>query len=283
MLSLRLPALLALLCLPLLSAGESLVYPLHSSGTDPEAYVVELLREALIKSGAGHTLQPSMRDMPQSRAQQSLEHNDGTIHVMWCMTTREREQALLPVRLPIYKGLIGWRVALVRQSERDRLKDVRTLADLKPLQIGQRGDWPDTAILRSNGLQVVTSQSYDSLFRMLDAKRFDVFPREVVVAWNEQTVAKAQGLDLAVDEHIALHYPSAFYFFTSRERTDLAGDIERGLETMIRDGSFDRLFESHHGQAIRQAQLGRRHVIELENPDLPPLTPFARKELWYHP
>ena len=33
----------------------------------------------------------------------------------------------------------------------------------------KQADWPDTRILRSNGLQVVTSQSYDSLFRMLGA------------------------------------------------------------------------------------------------------------------
>ncbi|MBB2496264.1 substrate-binding periplasmic protein [Aquipseudomonas ullengensis] len=279
----RLLPLFALLCCLPLQAGELLTYPRHSEGENPEAYVVELLRQALDKSGAGHRLQASDKPMPQSRAQLSLEQNDGHLQVMWTMTTREREQNLLPVRIPIYKGLIGWRVALVREEDRDWLASVRNLAQLKPMRIGQRADWPDTHILRSNGLQVITSQSYDSLFRMLDAGRFDLFPREVVVAHDEQQRASAAGLKLVVDSHIVLHYPSAFYFFTSRARADLAADLQRGLEAMIADGSFDRLFEQYHGEHLRKARLDQRQVIELQNPDLPEQTPFERSELWYRP
>ncbi|MBC9250850.1 hypothetical protein A9179_11235 [Pseudomonas alcaligenes] len=279
----RLLTLLALACCLPLQAGELLTYPLHSEGADPEAYVVELLRQALAHSGAGHQLQPSAKAMAQSRAQLSLEQNDGSVQLMWTMTTRERELSMLPIRIPIYKGLIGWRVMLVREEDRDWLKAVDSLAQLKPMRFGQRADWPDSHILRSNGLQVITSQSYESLFRMLDAGRFDLFPREVVVAWDEQQRANAAGLKLAVDSHIVIHYPSAFYFFTSRARADLAGDIQRGLEAMIADGSFDRLFEQYHGATLAQAKLGQRKVIELQNPDLPEQTPFARKELWYRP
>lgn len=279
----RLLLLLTLLCYLPVQAGELLTYPRHSDGAEPEAYVIELLRQALERSGAGHSLQPSAKAMPQSRAQLSLEQNDGHVQLMWTMTTRERELSMLPVRIPIYKGLIGWRVALVREEDRDWLKSLREPAQLKPMRFGQRADWPDTHILRSNGLQVITSQSYDSLFRMLDAGRFDLFPREVVVAWDEQQRASNAGLKLAVDPHIVIHYPSAFYFFTSRARAELAADIQRGLEAMIADGSFDRLFEQYHGDTLRRARLDQRRVIELQNPDLPEQTPFARKELWYRP
>lgn len=274
---------LLLFCAPPLFAGKTLVYPLHSTGTDPEAYVVELLRQALTKSGGDYQLRASDQAMPQSRAQRSLEHNDGAVQLMWTMTTRERENTLLPIRIPIYKGLIGWRVALVRREDQHWLKSVDSLADLRPMRFGQRADWPDTAILRSNGLQVVTNQSYASLFRMLDAGRFDVFPREVVVAWSEQAEAHKEGLALEVDEHIVLHYPTAFYFFTSRARADLAEAIESGLEKMIADGSFERLFQQHHGEAIRQAGLDKRRIIELQNPDLPDNIPLLREQLWYHP
>jgi ABC-type amino acid transport substrate-binding protein len=278
----RLATLLALFCATSLAA-EPLTYPLHSKGDDPEAYVVELLRQALARSSGEYQLHPSYRSMPQSRAEQSLEQNDGSVQLMWAMTTRAREESLLPVRIPIYKGLIGWRVLLVRREDKDWLAKVHSAEDLKPLRIGQRADWPDTRILRSNGLQVITSQSYDSLFRMLDAGRFDLFPREVVVAWNEQARSSQEGLNLEVDEHIVIHYPTAFYFFTSRARADLAVSIERGLEEMVADGSFDALFQQHHGATLKRVGLERRRVIELENPDLPPQTPFQRQELWYHP
>lgn len=278
----RLATLLALFCAAPLAA-ETLIYPQHSNGVDPEAYVVELLRQALVKSGGDYQLQPSHRPMPQSRAEQSLEQNDGMVQLMWTMTTKAREESLLPIRIPIYKGLIGWRVPLVRREDKDWLAKVQGVNDLKPMRFGQRADWPDTRILRDNGLQVITSQSYDSLFRMLDAGRFDLFPREVVVAWDEQTRAAQQGLALEVDEHIVIHYPTAFYFFTSRARADLATAIERGLETMIADGSFEALFQQYHGETLKRAGLERRRVIELENLDLPPQTPFQREELWYRP
>jgi ABC-type amino acid transport substrate-binding protein len=278
----RLTALLTLFCAASLPA-ETLTYPRHSSGADPEAYVVELLRLALARSGGDYQLQPSPKAMPQSRAEQSLEQNDGVVQLMWTMTTRTREEILLPVRIPIYKGLIGWRVPLVRREDKGWLAQVQGVEDLKPMRFGQRADWPDTRILRDNGLQVITSQSYESLFRMLDAGRFDLFPREVVVVWDEQARASEAGLALEVDEHIVLHYPTAFYFFTSRARADLAGAIERGLEAMIADGSYEQLFQQHHGATLQRAGLEKRRVIELENLDLPAKTPFDREELWYRP
>ncbi|MEO4046652.1 hypothetical protein AAFN46_06110 [Pseudomonas sp. CAU 1711] len=278
----RLTALLALFCSAQPHA-ETLTYPLHSEGVDPEAYVVEMLHQALARSGGDYRLQPSPRPMPQSRAEQSLEQNDGVVQLMWAMTTRAREQILLPIRIPLYKGLIGWRVPLVRREDKDWLSRVQSLADLKPMRFGQRADWPDTRILRDNGLQVITSQSYDSLFRMLGAGRFDLFPREVVVVWNEQAEAAREGLELEVDEHIVIHYPTAFYFFTSRARADLATAIERGLEAMIADGSYEALFQQHHGATLERARLAQRRVIELENHDLPAQTPFQREELWYRP
>ena len=50
------------------------------------------------------------------------------------MTTREREERLQPIRIPIYKGLIGWRVNLLRQTDSQLLSHVRTLDDLKALR-----------------------------------------------------------------------------------------------------------------------------------------------------
>ncbi|WP_431482209.1 substrate-binding periplasmic protein [Pseudomonas solani] len=264
-------------------AGERLVYPLHSNGEDPEAYVVELLRLALAHSGGDYQLKPSLEPMPQSRAQLSLERNDGRVQLMWTMTTREREADLLPIRIPIYKGLISWRVFLVRADQRDLLADVTRREQLEALRMGQRHDWPDTAILRANGFTVVTTPGYENLFRMLEAGRFELFPREVVVAWDEQRRAEADGLHLAVDEHLVLHYPTAFYFFTSRQRPELAAAIQRGLEAAIADGSFERLFQRYHGKTLRRARMDKRQVIELDNPDLPEETPIDREALWYRP
>ena len=91
-----------------------------------------------------------------------------------------------------------------------------------------------------------------------------------------------EGLQLAIDPYLVLHYPSAFYYFTARQRPELAETIRRGLEAALADGSAERLFQQHFGEALASLQLDRRRVIELDNPLLPPL-PLEREELWYRP
>ncbi|WP_181263196.1 hypothetical protein [Pseudomonas aeruginosa] len=157
-------------------AGERVIYPRHSEGRNPEPYVVELLQLALARSGGDYRLEPSAQPMPQSRAQLRLEQDDPGLQVMWAQSRDDLEETLLPIRIPIYRGLIGWRIPLVSAANKDILASARTLDDLRRLRFGQRQDWADTPILRANGLEVKTSQNYESLFRMLDAGRFEVFP-----------------------------------------------------------------------------------------------------------
>ena len=185
----------ALAGLPTSYATEQLSYPLHSDGVDPETYALALLTAALERSPGRYQLQPTPMPMAQSRALLAIEHDSKNVQVIWTMTTREREERLLPIRIPIYRGLIGWRVVLQRQADAGQLAAVQDIAALKQFSFGQRHDWPDTAILRANGLQVITSQHYQGLFQMLDAGRFKLFPREIVVAWQEQARATADGLN----------------------------------------------------------------------------------------
>lgn len=153
-----------------------MIYPRHSEGRNPEPYVVEPAATGAGQSGGDYRLEPSAQPMPQSRAQLRLEQDDPGLQVMWAQSRDDLEETLLPIRIPIYRGLIGWRIPLVSAANKDLLASVRTLDDLRRLRFGQRQDWADTPILRANGLEVKTSQNYESLFRMLDAGRFEVFP-----------------------------------------------------------------------------------------------------------
>jgi hypothetical protein len=77
------------------------------------------------------------------------------------------------VRLPIDKGLLGYRMFLVREADLPRFATVRTLDDLRKLRVGQGKDWIDVPILRKAGFPVVEGTSYPGLFAMLAAGRFD--------------------------------------------------------------------------------------------------------------
>ena len=196
------------------------------------------------------------------------------------MTSKEREAHLLPVRIPIYKGLIGWRIGLVREVDAERFASVRTLADLRALTLGQGHDWPDTEILRGNGLSVYGVDDYESLFRMLRQGRFDYFPRSVLEIWQERDRHAGQGL--VVEPHLLLRYPAVAYYFVNRRNTALARVIERGLERALADGSFDQLFLKFYGPSLEAARLDQRTIIDLSNPLLPSDTPLSRDAFWYH-
>ncbi len=54
---------------------------------------------------------------------------------------------------------------------------------------------------------------------------------------------------------------------------------------MIADGTFETLFfnDTQVKQALKQANVKQRIVIELNNPGLTPQTPIGRKALWFDP
>jgi hypothetical protein len=249
-------------------------------GDRSEHYPVRLLQMALARSGQDYTLESTSVMMRQNRGLAELR-NGRAIDVMWTMASQQRERDLLPVRIPLDMGLIGWRLLLIRKRDAARFAAIRKMAELQALDALQGHDWPDTEILSANGFRVQTASDYAGMFKMLETGRVDYFPRAVFEIWNEAEAFAEQ--DLMVAPGLALHYPSAFYFFVSKSKAELAAAIQRGLEGMLADGSYERLFQDYFGEMVGRSALGARRVFELRNPLLSEATPLARRELWYRP
>lgn len=262
-------------------AEVTIRYALVSGVADPHLpYMLELLRLACGHAGERCQLQAAS-EMNQGRAMAQMQKQQGRVDLFWGMTSREREAQVLPVRIPLDKGLIGWRVALVPLDQPDLLAGVTTLPELARLSAGQVLDWPDTAILRHAGLPVHTTQDYANLFPMLRKHRFDYFPRSVIEVMQEAASPAAYGL--VVDQHVAIHYPAAFYFFVAPHRPELAQLLTKGLEAALADGSFERTFSRFNNEHIRALRLSSRRIIHIANPLLPPSVPLNRPELWFRP
>jgi hypothetical protein len=265
---------------PAVAAPRPLRIPHVSAKTDLEhSYAAQLLDQALAAAGAPVRLEPTSELIPQNRALLELGRNR-RLDVVWTMTSVERERQARPIRVPIFKGLFGWRLLLATAEVAARLRDVRTLEDLRQFSMVQGLEWPDTSILKANGLNVVISPSYDAMFKQLRLGRADAFPRSVEEIWWE---VERYGEGLAVVPDICLHYPAAIYYFVAPDDAELAAAIELGLQRLRSSGAFDRLFEAHHGEDLARARLATRRVIELRNPLLPPQTPLNKPELWYRP
>lgn len=271
--------LLALHLAPLVQAAPIVIqYPRSESDADPrKQYCFLVLQMALQRAGGAYVARLSDYRMPQARAMLRLQRGED-IDVFCSMTTAEREQSMLPIAIPIDKGLVGWRLLLVNKEHVNRWSRTTPTAELKSLTAGQGSDWPDTGILRRNGYKVYATSSYDSLFKMLGSKRIDYFPRSVSEVWDEADVHRAT---LAVEPTQALRYTAASYLFVRNGNTELAATITKGLEKMIEDGSFEQLFDQHFGPMIKRSKLRERRVIELDNPFLPNGVPPERRALLF--
>ena len=242
---------------------EVVVYPGVATDQTRTSYYVKLLELVLKKSGTPARMQPLGHSMVTLRVMQRMETGDD-IDVLWSPSNQEMERRLLPIRIPIDKGLLGWRLLLIRKPDLARFASIQSRQQLQAYAAGQQRDWSDTIILRANSLPVVAAGLYQPMFQMLASDRFDYFPRGVLEIWNENQ--QHADLDLVVEPHLALHYPVHTYFFVSPRKPALVQRIERGLRAAIADGSFDRLFEQCNGEFIKRAQLGSRTVFELNNP-----------------
>ncbi|MFZ6722381.1 substrate-binding periplasmic protein [Undibacterium sp. Ji49W] len=258
-------------------------YPRPSAKTDSHFdYINELLTEALSFSANKYQLLPSHAQMQQGRAVHEMKNGTREVDLLWSMSTDEREKSLIAIKIPIDKGLLGWRIPLVRSEQKNLFKDVKTLHDMHAYSAGQELDWPDVKVLESNGLTVATANSYEALFSMLEAGRFDYFPRSILEIWKEQELHT--GKKLSVSPDIALHYPAAYYFFVAPNKRQFADDLNNGLEMMIRNGQFEKIFLKYHQTSIQKAGLKQRTVLELRNPFLNPANmPLSRSELWFKP
>jgi hypothetical protein len=252
--------------------------PLETTSTIDE-YPLQLLSMALDQTGVNYQLQPSDNFLSKGKALDRLRDNR-EINIIWGMTNPQREKDLLPIRIPIFKGLIGWRLLLIRQDMAERFTYIGQLDHLVKLSPLQGRDWPDTKILQSNGFDVITERTHSALMNMLGNAQGDFFPRSIIEVWEELANSEADE-KIQIQPSLGIYYPAAIYFFVNKKSVPLANLIERGLEKSIENGKFEALFLENYKTYIEKAQIKNRKFYSLDNAFLPEKTPLDRNELWF--
>jgi hypothetical protein len=245
------------------------------------AYAKGLLKLILSKVPNEYEWDESTPSGTEGRITQMLVDNE--LDIVWYATTNEFEDRMQPIRFPIFKGLLGYRILMIKTGTQHKFDGIRTLEDLRRVSLGQGRLWADTDVLTANGLNVVKVMKYENLFFMLDGDRFDAFPRGAHEPWSE--IKRYPQLALTVENNISLVYTSPFYFFVNKANTDLAKALETGFRIAIEDGSFHAYFMNDPTvkDAVEKANLKNRIIIPLNNPTLPKLTPVDDKTLWFDP
>lgn len=245
---------------------------------DQANYYFELLKLALERADVNYKIEiVPIPTMAQSRSLLNVEQGVYDLH--WGVTSTEREQSLLPIRIPLLRGLLGLRIPLVNERSKRLLEKVIQLSDFKNVYFGQGHDWIDTQIFKQHGLRVIEASNTKALHELLNKDRIDALPRSILEVWYEQK--HMQHTNVFVDQHIAFFYPLPTYFFVRKGEDEIHQQLTIGLKRAIEDGTFLYLFNKYFEDDIQRANLKNRRLFRLNNPFLPALTPLDDSALWF--
>jgi len=263
------------------TTGFDIVHPRVRTGGEARAtFALAVLELAMKTANVPYTIRQADVAMERGRALAELAGGN-SINVLWTSMDSRAETGLNVVRIPVNRGLIGYRVFIIRKDRQPEFDRVVDLADLRRLTAGQGLGWVDTDILLDAGLKVETS-STDTLFAMTRAGRVDYYPRGLIEAFPEMEARDQTDPELTVEKRLLLKYRSDFIFYVARSAPALASTIERGFIAAYRNGSYLRLFNTHPviQNALTQSRLRERRVIEVDNRYLSAADREIPQEYW---
>lgn len=208
-------------------------------------------------------------ELSQGRALRELSRGKSRlVDIANVATSPDREKQLTAIPIPVDGGLLGFRVCVTHQSSLPLFEGIHTLDDLQHsgIRIGQGTHWPDTPILESNGISVITHPRFEILFGMLRKDRFECFARGVSEVLYDLEIESDP--NLVIEPHLLLAYPMPSFIFVGSENAELAQRLQLGLERAIYDGMFAAFLKAYYERPVESLNLGSRNVIVLKNPFL---------------
>ena len=180
---------------------------------------------------------------------------------------KDKQKRVIPQ--PITKGLLGYRLLLVRDESLAKFAQFKNSQQLQALSIGIPQTWADADLFRHNQYQVIEKGSLDDLFWLLKKGTFDY----VALGVNEieeifkHRVGTIGGI--SIEPSLMLYYPFPLVFYVNPCHPNLAERINKGLKLIVTNGEHNRLFSHHHGDVAQRLNLRNRKTFTLSNPVLP--------------
>ena len=225
-------------------------------------YIHAILEKSFAVMGADVALMYNVKPMNNKRIIEQLSHNKA-ITLAWLSMPNEQPHALIRTSIPLYKGLHGKRLLIIRKQDQETFKHITHLNELKPFVGLQQQSWSDYTILKANGLKVNGELDYQGMLKALETGLGDYFPRSVLAIESEFN--KLQSFDFAIAPQIMLQYPSHYYFYLSKENTEVRDLLEQGMQKLAKSGELEALYLRYFGDVEKQFKLNQRHAITLTN------------------
>lgn len=238
-----------------------------------QAYEREILESVLNATSKSHgrwELKEDKTDYPAAEDEASVFRAKG-FDIFGTVAGNQKlakEQKIL-VPLPIMKGLLGYRILIIRTADKAKFAGISTAKQLQSLRLGIPATWADAELFRQNGYKVEEKGSFDDLFTRLENKEFDYvsFGANEVAGVFAERAAKAG--TLMIDSSLLVYYPFPLVFYVNPAKPELAARLTQGLQTISTNGELDKIFNRYFGAELKALDLPGRTKITLKNPILP--------------
>ncbi|MBU3003846.1 hypothetical protein [Paraglaciecola arctica] len=237
-----------------------------------QSYELALLQACLKATNqeyASVELRVDNTDYPSAKDEANIFSNGADILVTVAGNLKFKNIQKWVITQPITKGLLGYRLLIVRDELLPSFSQVIHHQQLQVKSIGIPQTWADAELFRYNQYRVVEKGNFDELFMRLKNAEFDY----VALGVNEieeifkNTAAPLGGLSL--EPSLMLYYPFPLVFYVAANQARLAHRVETGLNKIIASGEFEVLFKKHHGGLVQRLNLKDRKTFTLTNPELP--------------
>lgn len=238
-----------------------------------QQYEREVLEAVLKATNASHgnwKLQEDLTDYPLAADEASVFRSKGfDIFGTVAGNTKLANEKKILIPLPLMKGLLGYRVLIIRATDKEKFAAIKSAQQLQQLRMGIPSTWADAELFRHNGYKVEEKGSFDDLFSRLENNEFDYVTfgaNEVTGVFNERAAKSGK---LIVESSLLVFYPFPLVFYVNPDNKALAGRVTQGLQIISGNGELDQIFKRYFAADLKSVDLAARTMIRLKNPILP--------------
>lgn len=218
-------------------------------GSTLDQYAIDLIKFLVKRSGQSGNYIPYQP--PGSQTRKEFQLNSGDYDIDWFGSTSEIEGRAIPIRVPIFRGLLGYRVFITNATTSNKLYKDMPLAELQKFKLIQGQGWGDIAVLQSGGYNNIKSISnFKNIFKMIEHERVDLFPRSITEPYGElgsrcnlSNDFKCKDKNMLIDDKLMVVYKLPMFFFVSPKRKDLIKLISNAFENDYE--AFLEFFNNH--------------------------------------
>jgi hypothetical protein len=238
-----------------------------------QGYETELLEaciSATAKDFGSSIVQIDNTNYPVAEDESNVFANGTDILVTVAGNLKFEHQQKIIIPQPLTKGLLGYRLILIRNESLDRFSKLESTHALQTLSIGIPRTWADAEMFRQNRYRVVENGTFDDLFVLLKSKAFDytaLGANEIEDVFKERVVSLG---GISIEPSTMIYYPYPLVFYVNPSKPQLAERVASGLKAILDNGQHEQIFHKHHGDVVQRLNLKQRKIFTLKNPILPP-------------